>query len=100
MPGERLVGEMQAFLDALEAHYGVRPILYTTREYHDAHLSELDGERFWLRSLFTRPNYRRNDWVIWQHHNAGHKRGVSGPVDLNAFRGDAAALDRFRERQS
>lgn len=90
-----LTGELAIYLDTLEAHYGVRPILYTTREYHDAHLSELQGERFWLRSLFARPTYRTNDWVIWQHHNSARKRGVSGPVDLNAFRGDAAALRRF-----
>lgn len=90
-----VVGESRVFLDTLQAHYGVRPILYTTREYHDAHLRELTGERFWLRSLFVRPSFRTSDWVIWQHHNAGRKRGVSGPVDLDQFRGDEAALARL-----
>lgn len=90
-----VTGEMNLFLDTLEAHYGVRPILYTTREFHDAHLADLRGERFWLRSLYTRPNFRTADWVIWQHHNGARKRGVSGPVDLNAFRGNAAAFSRF-----
>ncbi|NWG52754.1 MAG: glycoside hydrolase family 25 protein [Hydrogenophilaceae bacterium] len=90
-----VVGEMGAFLERVEAHYGVRPILYTTREFHDAHLAGVRGERFWLRSLFRAPDFRERDWVIWQHHNRGRKRGVSGPIDLNAFRGDAAALVRF-----
>lgn len=90
-----VVSEARVFMDALEAYYGVRPIIYTTREFHDAHLSELTGERFWIRSLGVPPRFRERDWIIWQHHNRGHKRGVSGPIDLNAFRGDLAALTRF-----
>jgi len=90
-----VVGEARIFMDALEAHYGVRPIIYTTREFHDAHLSGVEGERFWIRSLGVAPRFRERDWIIWQHHNRGHKRGVSGPIDLNAFRGDLAALARF-----
>lgn len=90
-----VAAELDVFLDALEAHYGVRPLIYTTREFHDAHLVELTGERFWLRSLAMPPRFRERDWVIWQHHNGGRKRGVQGPVDLNAFRGDAADLTAF-----
>lgn len=90
-----VVGEARIFMDAVEAHYGVRPIIYTTREFHDAYLSDVTGERFWIRSLGVPPRFRERDWIIWQHHNRGHKRGVSGPIDLNAFRGDAAALAQF-----
>jgi lysozyme len=90
-----VVGEARAFLDIVQAHYGVRPLIYTTREFHDLHLAELSGERFWIRSLGVEPRFRANDWVIWQHHNRGHKAGVSGPIDLNAFRGDARALANF-----
>lgn len=90
-----VIAETRAFLDRVEGAYGVRPILYTTREFHDAHLRELTGERFWIRSIAQRPQFRSNDWVIWQHHNRGHKDGVTGPVDLNAFRGDQAALAAF-----
>lgn len=90
-----VIAEARIWLDRVEAHYGVRPIIYTTREFHDAHLTELQGERFWIRSIATPPAFRARDWVIWQHHNHGHKRGVAGPVDLNAFRGTAAALAEF-----
>jgi lysozyme len=86
-----VITEARIFLDRAEAHYGVRPIIYTTREVHDAHLRELQGERFWIRSIATAPAFRQSDWIIWQHHSRGHRRGVEGLVDLNAFRGDAAA---------
>lgn len=90
-----VIAEARAFLDRVEAHYGARPIIYTTREFHDTHLRQLQGERFWIRSLASPPAFRKDDWIIWQHHNRGHRRGVEGPLDLNAFRGDAAALAAF-----
>jgi lysozyme len=87
--------EIQVYLDALETHYGARPILYVTREFHDAHLAEYSGERFWVRNLFARPNFRQRDWIIWQHHNRARRAGVAGPVDLDAFRGDEAELSEL-----
>lgn len=93
------LAETRDFLDRVETHYGVRPILYTTREFHDAHLVRLAGERFWIRSIAVRPRFRQRDWVIWQHHNRGRRKGVLGPVDLNAFRGDRAALASFARIQ-
>jgi lysozyme len=92
-----VVAEARVFLDMVERHYGARPLIYTTRKFHDAYLQELTGERFWIRSLGMAPNYRQRDWVIWQHHNRGHKAGVSGPIDLNAFRGDADDLAAFAQ---
>lgn len=90
-----VAAEAQVFLDLVEAGYGKRPILYTTRAYHDAHLAGLAGERFWLRALSGRPDFREDAWVVWQHSSRGRRRGVAGPVDLNYFRGDAAALAAF-----
>jgi lysozyme len=90
-----VVGGMRVWLDLVEAHYGARPLIYTTREFHDAYLRDVRGERFWIRSLGMRPRFRKDEWIIWQHHNRGHKAGVSGPVDLNAFRGDAEAFATF-----
>ncbi|MDX2233890.1 MAG: GH25 family lysozyme [Hyphomonadaceae bacterium] len=87
--------EVDIYLDAVERATGRRPILYTTRQFHDAHLTRIAGERFWVRSLFRWPQFRRRDWVIWQHHNKGARPGVQGPVDLNSFRGDAAAFAAF-----
>jgi lysozyme len=89
------VAQIEAFLDAVEAHYGARPILYVTRQFHDAHERDFPRERFWIRSLYAPPEFRRGDWVIWQHHNGAHRPGISEPVDLDAFRGNEAALLRL-----
>lgn len=91
--------EITVFLDALEAHYRMRPIIYTTREFHDAHLAgKFLKERFWIRSLMLPPSFREQQWVFWQYHNRGWRRGVAGPVDLNAFRGTRAELEALRQR--
>ncbi len=95
-----VVGEMREWLDSVEAHYGARPLIYTTREFHDAYLRDVEGERFWIRSLGVAPRFRQHEWVLWQHHNKARRRGVSGAVDLNAFRGDADALARFAGREA
>ena len=89
------VARIEAFLDAVEARYGARPILYVTREFHDAHRTDFPHERFWIRSLYAPPEFRQGGWVIWQHHNHARRPGIDAPVDLDAFRGDEAALARF-----
>ena len=91
-----VIREITTLLDALESHYGRRPVIYTDSEFHAAFLQgQLAGERFWLRSLFWPPSFRRGQWVIWQFHNAGTRAGINGPVDLNVFRGSRQQFEAF-----
>ena len=79
-----IVKELGSFLTLVEKHYGRRPIIYTTREFHDAYLvTHFTQERFWIRSLVLPPRFRKQQWDIWQYHNRGRRAGISGPVDLN-----------------
>jgi len=94
------VAQIEEFLDTVEARYGARPILYVTRQFHDAHERDFPRERFWIRSLYAPPEFRRGDWVIWQHHNHAQRPGIDAPVDLDAFRGDEAALARFARNRA
>ena len=92
-----VAAEIGIFLDMIEAHYGKRPILYTTREFHDAYLAgKFPKERFWIRSLVLPPRFRKQQWVLWQYHNRGRRDGIAGPVDLNAFRGTRAEFEALR----
>ncbi len=95
------VAEILAFLDAAEKRFGRRPLIYTTREFYGAYLSDaqregrLDKERFWLRSLHWPPRLGAIHWTLWQYHNRGQRAGIDGPVDLNAFNGSAAEFEKF-----
>ncbi|HEV7691408.1 MAG TPA: GH25 family lysozyme [Hyphomonadaceae bacterium] len=93
-----IVAELTVFLDEVELHYGKRPIIYTTQEFHDAYLVGLfPDERFWIRSLFFEPGFRKGQWTFWQYHNKGQRAGILGPVDLNAFGGTQAEFDAMMQ---
>lgn len=90
------VAMLGEYLDAVESHYGRRPLVYTTWEFDSAMLAgALSGERFWARSLVVPPMFRTAQWVIWQYHNRGRRPGVAGDLDLDVFRGTKADFDRF-----
>jgi lysozyme len=93
-----VAAEIEIFLNLVQAQYRVRPIIYTTREFHEAYLSgKFQKERFWIRRLFRAPNFRQSQWVFWQYHNSGRRSGVSGPVDLDVFKGTRAELEALRK---
>jgi lysozyme len=52
-------------------------------------------ETFWTRSVFLPPRFRTGQWLIWQYHDCGGRDGVTGPVDLNVFRGSRSEFDAF-----
>jgi lysozyme len=82
--------EAKTFMDALERHYGQRPILYTTVDFfHDNQMSRLAGHEFWLRSVAGHPStvYPGQRWRFWQYSGTGLVPGIQGKVDVNAFSG-------------
>ncbi|HPE49736.1 MAG TPA: GH25 family lysozyme [Hyphomonas sp.] len=83
---------IRAFLEALEAEYGTRPVLYTTPDFYaDWLATEFPGYRIWMRSLSGPPG--RKVW-IWQYSMKGRVPGVEGFVDLNRMpEGAAQATD-------
>lgn len=89
--------ELAKFLKTVEAHYKVKPILYTTRAFHDAYLrSAFRSYGIWARSIYLEPDFRQKSWVIWQFHERARKPGIKGPVDLNVFRGTRKAFAGWR----
>lgn len=82
--------EAKRFLDMLEAHYGRRPVVYTTVDfYRDTGIGHLAGTEFWLRSVAGHPTqvYPGAPWQFWQYSGTGRVSGIEGDVDLNVFRG-------------
>lgn len=93
--------EAAIFLDRLEAHYGQRPIIYTTPDfYRDTDIGRLRAE-FWLRSVIDHPGtvYPGQAWSFWQHTGTGLINGIPGKVDINAFRGSPGAWAEWLGRR-
>lgn len=82
--------EAERFIALIKAHYGRRPVVYTTVDfYRDTAIGQLSGVDFWVRSVAGHPNevYPGAPWAFWQYTGTGSVPGVTGDVDLNVFRG-------------
>ena len=90
---EDVVRELTSFLDALEKHYGIKPMIYTRADIYEKYLQGIAGEyKMWMSSLYTplRWNYK-GDWYIWQYLNRGVLNGYTGGekyIDLNVLNKD------------
>ena len=93
-PEARVVqDEMRRWLKIVEAHYGQRPIIYTTpRFYEENRLAGFKGYEYWLRTTAKTPRetFPGQSWRFWQYSATGLIDGIKGEVDLNAFSGTPA----------
>lgn len=83
---------MKRFLDRVEAHYGKRPIIYTSVDFHrDNLVGAFTDYPFWLRSVAAHPGeiYAGRQWAFWQYTSTGKVPGISGNTDINVFAGTA-----------
>lgn len=88
--------ELSAFTDAIEQHYDVAPIIYSTRDFYEDYLTknELANDRLWVRDLFGAASWPETRKALFhQHANNGRLKGISGPVDLNVFLGSRAEFE-------
>ncbi len=85
---------VKEFLQIVEAHYGVKPIIYTNVDFYDRVLGNaFDGYPLWVAHYIqrNRPRIERN-WIMWQHSEKGRVNGITTPVDFNVFSGDSLAF--------
>lgn len=98
-PGRtKVLSEMRIFMDILERHYGVRPIIYTAPDFYQDNLrGQFSEHSFWLRSVVAHPKqvYPDRDWAFWQYSGTGTSGGVEGKIDLNVFNGTAESWQRW-----
>ena len=98
-PREEILREMSVFLRMIERHYGKRPAIYTSVDFHrDVLVGAFPDYHFWLRSVAGHPSIRYHlsrNFTLWQHTATGRIGGVTGNVDRNVFVGDTAAWRRF-----
>lgn len=90
---EVIRAEARDFLRIVQAHYGQRPIIYTTVDFFtENEMWKLGDYPFWLRSVAAHPDdlYDGRRWTFWQYTSTGLVPGIAGEVDINVFAGSAA----------
>jgi lysozyme len=87
---------LHLWLELVARQSGRTPIVYVTREAYDLFLRNGGfDEAIWIRDIWHEPDRRSLPFAIWQFQAHAHVAGIQGPVDLDAFAGDAAAFARW-----
>mgnify|MGYP003307888212 CR=1 FL=1 len=80
---------LRPLLEALEEHYGEKPIIYTTLPVYYRYIKdEFSDYPLWIRSVNFEPEFV--DWQFWQYSDKGELYGFSGDekyIDLNVYKG-------------
>ncbi|MEO0542786.1 MAG: GH25 family lysozyme [Pseudomonadota bacterium] len=94
----RVLAKMKVWLDIVERHYGVKPIIYVTPDFYEDNLQgQFKDYSFWLRSVAEHPKgrYPSREFAFWQYSGTGLSKGVSTEIDLNVFNGTAESWRRW-----
>lgn len=85
------------WLDIVERHYGVKPIIYSGQHYFDNYLSpEFNDCVIWIANYNSWVHGPESHWAMWQFSEKGRVKGIKGLVDLNVFNGDLQDLNQLR----
>ncbi|MBF25496.1 MAG: glycoside hydrolase [Flavobacteriales bacterium] len=94
-----LLKEISNFLNLIEKHYGIKPIIYTPQRFYNTYLRNKFKEyEFWIarqNGYIDSPdnNQMKKEPVlfdtrcplIWQYSGTGSVQGIKGNVDLNVI---------------
>jgi lysozyme len=91
-----MLREINVFLDRLEYHYGMKPIIYTDLDRYAEYIKgHFEAYPIWIgEALFPIQWSHIPRWTFWQYCDRGHVPGISEPVDLNVF---SAGRDKLNE---
>jgi lysozyme len=83
-----IINGLRLWLETIEEHYHVRPIIYTNGSLYKRYIKgNLDKYPLWIAdySAAHLRTYPSDNLYLWQHNDAGAVRGIRGSVDFNAF---------------
>jgi lysozyme len=77
------------WLEMVEQHYGVKPIIYTYYKFKMRYLSDevFDQYPYWIAHYYVDSVEYKGEWKFWQHTDVGRLPGIKGYVDLNIYNG-------------
>lgn len=87
--------EVKEWLNIVEQHYGLKPIIYTNADFYKRNLGkDFDDYTLWVAHYLQRKKPRINrQWSFWQHSEQGRVNGILSKVDFNVFNGDTVQFN-------
>ena len=85
----QLQNDVLTWLETVEQHYGVRPIIYASYDFMRSHLNTpvLRQYPFWVARYYKDDLGYDGPWMMWQYTDIGQVDGIKGKVDCNVFNG-------------
>jgi len=85
------------WLNKVEKHYGVKPILYTSYKFKTDYLNDtiFNQYPYWIAHYYVKELQYKGPWIMWQHTDCGKVDGIRGHVDCNIFNGSLEDLMNF-----
>ncbi len=94
---EEMARELHDFVTLLRTRDDRAPLFYVTPEFFDAYMKGQEAKYpehlIWRRNIYGEPKQDNcAQWSFWQYAAQGLVDGISGPVDLNSYCGDAVSF--------
>jgi lysozyme len=88
---------LKRWLDKVEKHYGVRPIIYSGESFYTDFLeTEFEGYNLWIANYSFFEEEIRKEWLFWQFTDKAELQGIKGNVDVNIYNGDSSGINNLR----
>ena len=97
---DNLLRGVKNWLALAEKHYGVKPIIYTNRDFYLRYFNTKDFKpyHFWIAAYSGRHRVANIPWTFHQFTEEIYVKGIEGKVDGDDFNGDRKALDKLTIR--
>ncbi len=93
---ERLLEGVQNWLEIVEKHYGVKPIIYSGENFYNRNLKDhFPDHKIWIAKYSVFNEKMKDDWQFWQFTDKGTVPGIKTTVDLNIFKGNRQDIKAF-----
>lgn len=94
---EKLQQGLKIWLQKVEEHYGVKPIIYASYKFKTRYLNDsiFDTYPYWIAHYYVDSVRYQGDWKFWQHTDVGTLPGIEEKVDLNIFNGSTVDLQKI-----
>lgn len=92
--------QLDALINALEIHYKLKPIIYTTKKSYSLYISgAYENYDIWIRDIITTPFLSDGrEWTFWQYTNRMRLNGYEGKeeyIDMNVFFGSETEFSNY-----
>jgi lysozyme len=86
---------VKIWLNEIEKHYGVTPIIYSSADFYRKYLAvdkDLRKYPLWIAHYDRTKIEFEESWLFWQHNDKGRIPGINENVDFNVFNGNMDKL--------